>query len=83
MYVRPLDSSRSCGYVLTDLGAADAAEGSSCACEDLLVIDGTYQCRECGTVYGIAYGWAKPPRRSKWRHSELNSDQVATDEVSQ
>jgi hypothetical protein len=55
----------SCGYYPTDLGRlADADE--TCDCQDLLVVDGAFRCRECGTVYGVVYGFSRFPRRA-WR----------------
>jgi hypothetical protein len=67
MYVRAAQYSRSCGYVLTALGTEAATDVETCECVDLLVVDGCFQCRECGTVYGLVFGWAKSPRRTHWR----------------
>jgi hypothetical protein len=68
MYVtRPSYASRSCGFSIT-LSGVDALQSSeTCDCCDLLVADGCFQCRECGTIYGLVHGWAKSPRRSHWR----------------
>lgn len=38
-----------------------------CECPSLFVRDGAYVCWECGTVYGVVFGYNRPPRRSHWR----------------
>ncbi len=63
-------ASRSCGYVLTLQGVQDLADCERCDCIDLLVADGCFQCRECGTIYGLVHGWAKSPRRTHWRAAQ-------------
>lgn len=70
MYVtRQSYASRPCGFSLT-LSGVDALEcADSCECADLLVADGCFQCRECGTIYGLVHGWSKSPRRSSWRRA--------------
>ena len=47
-----------CGYVVTQAGQDAHLSVETCDCVDLLVIDGTYQCRECGTVYGLVHGFS-------------------------
>jgi hypothetical protein len=60
-------ASRSCGYVLTLQGLDQLQGAATCDCIDLLVADGCFQCRECGTIYGLVHGWARSPRRTHWR----------------
>lgn len=58
-----------CGYVpnhVVDEECVDQVE--TCLCSDLLVFDGALQCRECGTVYGLVYGYNRYPRR-RFRHA--------------
>jgi hypothetical protein len=59
--------SQPCGYVVTLSGVQAAAELDTCECVDLLVADGCFQCRACGSIYGLVHGWARSPRRSQWR----------------
>ena len=66
---RPTYASRSCGYVLTTQGIADLLDHERCDCVDLLVADCCFQCRECGTIYGLVHGWSRSPRRSNWRRA--------------
>lgn len=47
-----------CGFVVTDAGRNAHLSVETCDCADLLVFDGAYQCRVCGTVYGLVYGFS-------------------------
>ena len=68
--MRPVaDFSRPCGLSVTDAGREAIEVAERCLCEQLLVIDGAYQCTECGTIFGLVYGWNKPPKRTHWRRS--------------
>lgn len=53
-----------CGFVLTDDGRQLLSDNEHCCCEDLLVYDGLMRCRECGTVYGVVWGFNRSPRRA-------------------
>jgi hypothetical protein len=57
-------STESCGYVVAQ-PVTDADE--ACDCVDLLVWDGLFRCRECGTVYGLVYGYNHFRPRRRWR----------------
>ena len=52
-----------CGYVVTAQGLSDLVDSERCECEDLLVYDGLMRCRECGTVFGVVWGFNRAPRR--------------------
>ena len=52
-----------CGYVVTDDGHDVLVDYEPCDCSDLLVFDGALRCRECGTVYGVVWGFNRYPRR--------------------
>ena len=52
-----------CGYVVDHSGDWEIDWSERCHCSDLLVFDGAVRCRECGTVYGVVYGFNRPPRR--------------------
>lgn len=61
---------RPCGYVLTDCVAEQFEQVDDCTCETLLVVNGAYQCTECGTVYGVVWGFNRFPRgRRPWRRA--------------
>jgi hypothetical protein len=55
-------------WVVT-LQGIDALENAleRCECPTLFVRDGACVCWECGTVYGVVFGYNRPPRRSSWR----------------
>jgi hypothetical protein len=58
-----------CGYVVTLAGMDALLSVETCECVDLLVVDGAFQCRACGTVYGLVHGFsvirAKARRRGR------------------
>jgi len=54
-------------WALTLQGVDALLELETCQCPDLMVADGCYQCWECGTVYGIVFGYARLPRRNRRR----------------
>ena len=56
-----------CGYSVTPEGHQEALEAETCECPDLIVVDGTCSCRECGTVYGVVYGFNRWYTRRRWR----------------
>lgn len=58
-----------CGYVVTCRGLSALLEASPCECPDILVVNGVNQCQDCGTVWGVVYGFSKlvPLRRSRQR----------------
>lgn len=64
MFSRVRDISASCGFVVTDRGREDLEQLETCECIDLLVVDGCFVCRECGTIYGVVVGYSRPPRRA-------------------
>lgn len=50
-------------YRLTDDGREWAELATRCACAQLWISDGVYQCHECGTVFGVVFGFSLPPRK--------------------
>jgi len=61
--------SRPCDFTVTDEGRTALVSAEACECIDLLVADGCFQCRECGTIYGVVNGWSHAPRRNHWRRT--------------
>lgn len=60
-----------CGYVVVDSAAEQLLEAEVCQCEYLVVHDGAMVCSDCGTVYGVVYGFnrysGRVRRRRDWR----------------
>jgi hypothetical protein len=54
---------RSCGYVVTPQGREAIENASRCACHQLLVTDGLYQCPQCRTVYSVVMALSFAPRK--------------------
>lgn len=50
-------------YRLTDHGQEAAKCAEPCPCNQLWVSDGCYQCHECGTIYGVVFGFTVTPRK--------------------
>lgn len=50
-------------YVLTDQGREDLLRAPTCSCSQMFVTDGCYTCHECGTIYGVVFGFTMAPRR--------------------
>lgn len=56
-----------CGFRVAGRLSEQLSELESCSCETLIVTNGTYLCWECGTIYGLVYGWSRMPRRTSLR----------------
>jgi len=54
-------------YVLTDVGRNDLLYAKHCECSQLWISDGVYRCDQCGTIYGVVFGFTVTPRRLKTR----------------
>lgn len=52
-------------YVLTDEGRYDLVAAKRCECAQLWVSDGVYRCDQCGTIYGVVFGFTVTPRRER------------------
>lgn len=54
-------------YVLTDEGRDALLRLPTCSCSQLFVSDGCYTCHECGTIYGVVFGFTVAPSRLRRR----------------
>lgn len=51
-------------YAVTPAGREMFLSADICRCNQLWVSDGAYRCHECGTIYGVVYGFTVPSRRA-------------------
>lgn len=68
----------SCGYVRDHSLDSEVDWDDTCRCTDLLVIDGAMRCAECGTVWGVVFGWNRYPSR-RWRAQRRPGREHAAD----